>query len=186
MWRRYRIWYERRQQNNGRHWDHLILKWGLSGVCQRIPCKRSTDKILLFHADRDLSRKWNCRTGIWNHSSGRENWQRYRHWDNYRRSQNRGKRKRERRKRGRRSISAYWKIKDFKTSCSDQRSASTLDKASKWVHRWGLQRILPQCIPWLQRAIILDSSEHGLSVQFKRYPLLPEDQYRVWFHWRYH
>ena len=38
---------------------------------------------------------------------------------------------------------------------------------------------LPQGIYGLQGAVVLDSSEHGLSVQPERYSVLPEDQYGV-------
>ena len=41
-----------------------------------------------------------------------------------------------------------------------------------------------ECIPGLQGAVILDPPEHGLPVQLKGYPLLPEDQHGVREHRR--
>ena len=40
-------------------------------------------------------------------------------------------------------------------------------------------RILPQSVYGLQRAIVLDPSEYGLSIQFERYFVFPENQHRV-------
>ena len=56
---------------------------------------------------------------------------------------------------------------------------SPVEQASQRVHRGGIQGILPQGIHGLQGALILDPPEHGLPLQLKGDPVLPQDQYGV-------
>ena len=68
---------------------------------------------------------------------------------------------------------------DQKASRTDQRDTASVDQASQRVHQGRVSGLLPQGIPGLQGASVLDPPEHGLSFQSERYSVLPEDQYGV-------
>ena len=164
MWRRYRIWYDWRIKRRRRYRDHSFLKRGLPWVCQRVSCKRSHWKILLFHAYPDFLRKGKCRNRIRNYS-GR--------WSNRKghcRGKHRGrskiwrKRKRRRYKGTGRSLPSNGKNKDRKTSGCFEWHEPALGKTSKRMYRRRIYCFLPQGIPGLQGAFILDPSEYGLPV----------------------
>ena len=66
------------------------------------------------------------------------------------------------------------RVKINKTSRFLKRYCASVDQTAGRLHRRGVQDLLPQGIPGLQRAPVLDSPEHGLSLQPERYSVLPK------------